>query len=347
MLVDLHQLDRKYEGLKVRNRREESRLLASLESDGQRFPIVVVASDSETTPFVIIDGFKRVRVAARLGMDQLECSVWEHSEADALMLMHSLQRPRERSALEDAYLIQVLHEEHGMSQTVIAGRLGRTQSWVSRRLALVKELPEWLQEHIRKGEVSCHVATRYLVPMARTMKEHAKLLATQLAGMDVTTRDVADIYYAWKNGTEEERLTVVTRPDLVLAARRASQPSGDTGDVDAVLQDLAMTASLLGRSYRRMTQLAGVTLEPWVVDSLRLRKRRVWEAMSLLDNRLMEVFDENLGSRDEETHSAVARPGDEAPAHRPAGTSFSPDGKKGHREPERGAESAGQNEHAR
>ncbi len=305
MLVDLHQLDRKYEVLKVRNRRDEAKLLASLESGGQRLPVVVVRGESEATPFVVIDGFKRVRAAGRLGLDQVECSVWEHDEVEALMLMHSLQRPRERSSLEDAYLIRALHEEHGLSQTIIANRLGRTQSWVSRRLALVKELPEWLQEHIRKGEVQCYVATKYLVPMARANREHAQMLAAHLAGMDVTTRDVADIYYAWKNGTEEERLMVASRPDLILAARNASKHGEEAGDIEAVLQDLAMAESLLSRSHRKMAELVGVKQEPWIVDSLRLRKRRVWEAMSLLDSQLMEVLDESTGPGDETSHSAA------------------------------------------
>lgn len=307
MLVDLHQLDRKYESLKVRNRRDESKLLASLESGGQKTAIVVVRSNDAAAAFVVIDGFKRVRAAKRLGIDQVECSVWEHSEADALVLMHNLQRPRERSSLEDGYLIQTLMEEHGLSQTVIASRMSRTQSWVSRRLALVKELPVWLQEHVSQGEMQCYVATKYLVPMARANKEHAKALATQLAGMEVTTRDVAQLYYAWKNGNEEERLTVVSHPDLVLSARRAQlQSDDDANSTDAVLNDLAMVESLLRRSSRKLKQLAVLELEQWSVNSLRLRKRRVWEAMSLLDNQLMEVLDESVGSGDETSHSATA-----------------------------------------
>ena len=306
MEIELHQLDHKYERFKVRNPKEEKRIVGTMAQQGQFSPVIVVGAADGHGKYVVIDGFKRVRAAQKVGLDSVEAVVWEHSEVDALVLMHTLQRPRERSALEDAYLIRALHDEHGLSQTAIGARLGRTQGWVSRRLALVKELPEWLQEHVRKGELSCHVATRYLVPMARTMKEHAKLLATQLAGMNVTTRDVADVYYAWKNGTEEERLTVVSRPDLILAARHASRQGGEAGEIDAVLQDLAMTESLLARSCRKMTQLAGVPLEPWIVDSLRLRKRRVWEAMSLLDNRLMEVLDESTGPGNETSHSAVA-----------------------------------------
>ena len=40
-------------------------------------------------------------------------------------------------------------------------------SWVSRRLALVHELPEAIQERVRRGEVGAHGAAKYLVPLAR------------------------------------------------------------------------------------------------------------------------------------------------------------------------------------
>jgi len=307
MLVDLHQLDRKYEGLKIRSRHSEAKLLASLESDGQQTPIVVVRGEGEMAPFIVIDGFKRLRAAVRLGIDQLDCNVWDQSEMDALVQLHALQRPRERSALEDAYLILALQEEHGLSFSAIGHRLSRTKSWVSRRVGLVRELPDWLQEHIRKGELQCYAVTKYLLPLARANREHAKLLARELAGMSVTTRDVADLYYAWKTGSEEERLTVLSRPDLVLAARRAQgQANTENQSLDSVLQDLAMAESLLRRALRSAEQLPGRGLEAWSVDSLRLRKRRVWEAITLLDNRLMEVLDEGPGSGDEAFDSAVA-----------------------------------------
>lgn len=308
MRVDLHQLDRKYEGLKVRSRHGEAKLLASLESDGQQTPLVVVRGESEASPFIVIDGFKRVRAAARLGMDQLECNVWDQNEADALVQLHALQRPRERSALEDSYLILALQEEHGLSLTAIGHRLGRTKSWVSRRVGLVRELPDWLQEHIQNGELQCYAATKYLLPLARANREHAKLLARELAGMNLTTRAVGDLYYAWKTGSEEDRLTVLSRPDLVLAARHA-QSQADTEDqrLEPVLQDLSMAESLLRRALRRVEQLPeGEELETWTVNSLRLRKRRVWEAITLLDNRLMEVLHEGPGSGDEASDSAFA-----------------------------------------
>ena len=194
MQIDLHLLDRKYEPLRVRNRKEEGRLVAALADHGEVSPVIVVESKGAPGRYTVIDGHKRVRAAERLRHDIIEAVVWEHSEVDALVMMHHLQRPRERSTLEDAYLVQILATEHGLQQAEIARRLGRSQSWVSRRLGLVKELPEWLQESVRKGELQCHAAMKYFLPMARANRDDAERLARNIAGLGLSTRQIAELF---------------------------------------------------------------------------------------------------------------------------------------------------------
>src|SRR5918994_7438674 len=58
--LEFHQLELRYEGLRVRRPAAERRLLSSLAERGQQVPIVVVAA-SEPGRFVVIDGYKRVR----------------------------------------------------------------------------------------------------------------------------------------------------------------------------------------------------------------------------------------------------------------------------------------------
>ena len=332
MLVDLHQLDLRHKCLKLHNRDDESRLLASLEREGQQNPIVVVATDSAETPYLLIDGFKRARAAKRLGINQLECSVWKHSADDALMMLHSLQQARERSSLEDAYLIRALREEYGLSLGTIAKRLGRTKSWASRRLGLVTELPSWLQDHIRNGEVKCYAASRYLIPLARTNTEHAKLLAKGLAGMNVTTRDVADLYFAWKTGSEDERLTVVTSPEVILAARDAATDSSVSETQETLLQDLSRVESLLVRASRSLTDAVREGLEKWCHDSLRRRQGRIWEAITRFDQQLMEVLHETSRSGNPKIDSPTARKGSEDAPHRPAGQQIQASGEEDYRQ---------------
>ena len=87
MEVEFHQLELRYERLKVVRPEQERRLLASLAEVGQQVPIVVVAEAAEG-PFVVIDGHKRVRALRRLGRDTVAASCWPGEEAEALIATH-------------------------------------------------------------------------------------------------------------------------------------------------------------------------------------------------------------------------------------------------------------------
>jgi len=330
MQVELHQLDMKYERLKVRNRREEGRVLALMGSVGQQAAVVVVQGPDPVRPYVLLDGFKRVRAANRLGLDVVEAAVWPQREADALVLLHGLQRPHPRNALEDGYLVEVLTTEHGLSLDEAANRLGRSKSWASRRLGLVKELPGWLQGCIRDGAMQCYAATKYVVPLARANKDHAERLARQLSGMDVSTRDVGILYVAWKNGDAEQQEMVVTRPDLVLAAHSARR--GDDGPEAAVLDELARAEALLHRVRRGLDRLALAGLEDWCRERLRRRWGRVAGAMCAVEKTLEEVLHETLGPGDTPINPATACEGCGDAADRPTGGMLAGSGGRGDQE---------------
>ena len=61
MELEWHQLDLRYEGLRRRHPAHERHLLASVAELGQQTPIIVI---NPASPFVVIDGYKRVRTEA-------------------------------------------------------------------------------------------------------------------------------------------------------------------------------------------------------------------------------------------------------------------------------------------
>jgi ParB-like chromosome segregation protein Spo0J len=78
MQLEFHQLDRRWEHLRVRHRARQRRLLASLAESGQQMPIVVVASESEPERYLVIDGYKRITALQQLGRDTVESSGLAH-----------------------------------------------------------------------------------------------------------------------------------------------------------------------------------------------------------------------------------------------------------------------------
>ena len=75
MRLEFHQLDRRWEHLRVHDPQQHRHLLASLVENGQQTPIVVVAAGDETGRYVVIDGYKRIAALQQLGRDTVEATL--------------------------------------------------------------------------------------------------------------------------------------------------------------------------------------------------------------------------------------------------------------------------------
>src|ERR1043165_5476378 len=115
MRLELHQLDRRWEHLRVRHPARQRRLLASLAESGQQTPIVVVAAEGQADRYLVIEGYKRIAALEQLGRDTVEAVVWPMSEADALVLDRSMRFSEQETALEQGWLLQELEQRFGYS----------------------------------------------------------------------------------------------------------------------------------------------------------------------------------------------------------------------------------------
>ena len=220
MELEFHQLDLRYEELRVRRPVRERRLLTSLAERGQQVPIVVIALAKETNRFIIIDGYKRVRALKRLKCDTVRATVWDMNETEALILDRSLRTAEGETALEQGWLLAELHHSFNLNLHDLALRFDRSVSWVSRRLALVRELPESVQQKVRNGTIGAHAAMKHLVPMARAKRHDCERLAEEIARNQFTTQEVGVLYTAWRQGPSSVREHVIADPKLFLRARQ-------------------------------------------------------------------------------------------------------------------------------
>src|SRR6266571_13641 len=175
MQLEFHQLDRRWEHLRVRHAARQRRLLASLAEAGQQTPIVVVAAEGQADRFVVIDGYKRIAALEQLGRDTVEAVAWPMSEAAAVLLDRSLRLSEQETALEVGWLLAELEQRFGYGLDELARQFDRSVSWVSRRLALVELLPETIQQQVREGKVLAQVAMKFLAPgVARDPQTHPR-----------------------------------------------------------------------------------------------------------------------------------------------------------------------------
>src|SRR3989475_2185700 len=153
MQLEFHQLDRRWEHLRVRHAARQRRLLASLAEVGQQTPIVGVAAEGQADRYVVIDGYKRIAALEQLCRDTVEAVVWPMNEAAAVLLDRSLRLSEHETALEVGWLLAELEQRFGYGLDVLARRFGRSVSWGSRRLALGGMLTDAVQEQAREGEI--------------------------------------------------------------------------------------------------------------------------------------------------------------------------------------------------
>jgi ParB family chromosome partitioning protein len=263
--LEFHQLDLRYERLRRRDPRRERLLVGSLSSLGQLLPIVVLGPDSGGR-YVVVDGYKRVRALRRLREDTVRVTVWALSEPEALVLERMMRTGEREGALEQGWLLTELRERHGLSLEELAQRFDRSPSWVSRRLGLVGDLPETVQEKVRAGVLGAHAAMKYLVPLARAKPEDCERLVSLLSRGHVTSRQLGALYGGWLAGGESRAL-VLRDPWLYLRAGEESRRP----EVD--LQPPAATVRAALVSMRQAARRARHRLSPALVGLLGAAER--------------------------------------------------------------------------
>jgi ParB family chromosome partitioning protein len=256
--LEFHQLDLRYEPLRVRHPARERRLLASLADAGQQTPIVVV---TPAAMHVVVDGHKRVRCLRRLHRDTVTAVVWEMAEPEALIFRQVLHTDATDSALEQGWLLRTLHDDHGLSLEHLARRFDRSVSWVSRRLSLVRTLPAAIQQHVRDGQLVAHAAMKYFVPLARANATDCLRLVDAIAPHGLSTRQIGRLYQVYVTGPEATRELVLTDPLLVLrvtddAPGAPVQPGASAPE--ALLTDLHILGAVARRAQRRLQHGGGL-----------------------------------------------------------------------------------------
>ncbi len=144
------QLGEHYRRYRLPDAEAETAMARSLQRYGQIAPVVVCLRDDVPQ---VLDGFKRLAAArARPTLTMLSARLLVADERTAKAAIYGLNRTgRHIQELEEAWIVQALVREDGLSQVEAAELLGRHKSWVCRRLALLERLACEAREDLRLG----------------------------------------------------------------------------------------------------------------------------------------------------------------------------------------------------
>ena len=304
MQLEFHQLDRRWEYLRVRSPQRQRRLLASLADAGQQTPIVVVAAAGQPDRYLVIDGYKRIAALQQLGRDTVEAVSWPMSEAEALLLDRSLRFSELETALEQGWLLAEMERRFGYGLDDLARRFDRSVSWVSRRLALVELLPEAIQQQVREGKVAAHLAMKFLVPVARIGLDDCQRMAAVFIQHHCDTRQAGQLYAAWRDGSPAIRKRILDQPELFFKAQRQVEPKASPTPAAELLRDLDMVVSIVNRASRRLAGAVG-EMERQQLEDARRKIDRARSELNHLTERIAKEQEQHVKPSPTHHHSGT------------------------------------------
>ena len=162
----------------------QQQMQLSLAKLGQLTPVQVYRAGKGLELF---DGFKRVRAARELSWPAVRAEVHTLDAAGAKVRLLRCNAGAGLSELEEAWLVQSLYRDDGLTQPQIAVLLGRHKSFVCRRLTLAEGLSDGITASVRLGLLSATAA----VELGRLQRCNQDVVGQAAARRGMTTRQTA------------------------------------------------------------------------------------------------------------------------------------------------------------
>jgi hypothetical protein len=250
--VALADLGERYRRYRLGDPEAEEAMAGSLRRWGQLSPVVAC---ERARRLEVIDGFKRLSAARQIGeMTSLSVRVLEADEPTAKAAILGLNRDqRPVRELEEAWVVQGLVRDDGMTQVEAAHLLGRHKSWVCRRLALLERLTVAVKEDLRLGLVGPSLA-RQLVRLPVGNQEAVLALVRRET---LTAQEVSGVIELLQGASDEQAAFVLQKPREALAQV--------CGGVPTALRDprLSRAGNWLARHLSQALE-ALVRVETWL-----------------------------------------------------------------------------------
>ena len=206
--VDLGELDKRLCRLRLCDPQQQRAMEASLSKLGQLAPVLANCREGKLE---VIDGFKRLRAAQKLGWEKMRVDQVEVRSAEAKVWMCQRNNGRGLSELEEAWVIRAMYRDDHLTQPEIARMFGRHKSWVNRRLLLAEGLSETVQADLGLGLISASAGRE----LARLPRGNQEAVADIVKQRGLTIKQVVGLVGAWRRSeSDEQRATLLERAGL-------------------------------------------------------------------------------------------------------------------------------------
>ena len=188
----------------------EEAMARSLRQYGQLAPVTACWREGRAE---LLDGFKRQAAAQSASWSTLSVRVLEVDERSAKAAIVGLNGVgRRANELEEAWIVQALVRDDGLSQVETAALLNKHKSWVCRRLALLERLCGEAQAELRLGVLSPGLARQ----LTRLPTGNQAAVLTTARRASLTMAEVQGVVDLLRGATPEQETLLLQEPRLAL-----------------------------------------------------------------------------------------------------------------------------------
>jgi ParB/RepB/Spo0J family partition protein len=257
--IELSQLDCRLEKSRCRDAAFERALLESISQRGILDPLLVVSCD-ETGMHTLVDGFKRYRCAKKLGMAMIPAQCMAGDIVTAILtLIRRSDCGNSLSTLEQAALIEELHQKCGQTIYDIATQLGRSPSWVSMRLGMLEQLSPLVREKIMTGAFPIRAymyAIKGFTRVNNIPSQQVDLFVNAVSGKSLSTRELFVLCRSFFNGGPSMQ-DLILRGDIHRAVQMYTGSAAEDSALSADEQSFVADLQRANSSIERLIYWAG------------------------------------------------------------------------------------------
>jgi hypothetical protein len=218
--VALSDLGQRYRRYRLADPPAEEAMAGSLRRWGQLSPLVACA---DGPGLELLDGFKRLTAAQQVvGWTTLSVrliDVDERTAKAAILGLNREQRPVRE--LEEAWIVQALVRDDGLTQVEAAHLLGQHKSWVCRRLALLERLSVEVKEDLRLGLLGPALARQ----LTRLPAGNQQAVLALTRRETLTAQEVSGVIELLAGASPDQAAFVLQKPREALAQARGLPPA--------------------------------------------------------------------------------------------------------------------------
>lgn len=210
-------------------------LADSIREHGVIQPLIVTRTQGPGAPYTLIAGERRWRAAKQAGLSRVPVLIKEATPQEMLelALIENIQRS-DLSPLEEAAAYQQLINEFGLTQEMVATRVGKSRVAITNTIRLLK-LPGQIQAALMQGEISEGHA-RVLLALSTAVDQLAVLEEIKSRGLNVRQT--------------EELVRRMTSAQPAPATKRRSKAWPEARTYEKRLRDVLGTKVSLQRSRK-------------------------------------------------------------------------------------------------